>query len=140
MGATLTSNPAVAITGSKFKVVSSVGTYLVYALGPSPITLGVTSGALRGSAPLTGVLRVAKLNSTAHETTLDTYAATYPTGVALDYTFSGNTGSMSFTWTTTGPSANLLLLSYPHHRCELFTRCFLVLTTETGRRLCRPTT
>lgn len=63
-----------------------------------------------------GVLRVVKLNSTSHQPLLDQYAANYPTGVTTDYSFSGDSATLTFTWDVTGDADDLLMLSWPHHR------------------------
>lgn len=97
---------------------NSAGTYIIYSINGS-ITLSATSTTITGSAKINGVLRIAKLDSASHETTLDTYVANYATGVATDYTFSGNTAQLTFTWTVVGNAANLLHLTWPHHRLGL---------------------
>ena len=82
-------------TGTKFKVVSLSATYIIYSLSKS-ITFEATTSTLRSTAQLTGVLRMAFLANTAHETTLDTYAPNYPTAVNTDYTFSGDSAILTF--------------------------------------------
>ncbi|KAF7353740.1 Glycoside hydrolase family 81 protein [Mycena venus] len=81
---------SVTASGTKFIINGPGGTYTLYSLGES------TSQAI-----------------------LDQYSANYPTSVALDYTFSGDTATMSFTWNVVGNAANLLHLSWPHHRSGL---------------------
>ncbi|KZT36281.1 hypothetical protein SISSUDRAFT_1034970 [Sistotremastrum suecicum HHB10207 ss-3] len=122
-GKTVTNNgAAVSSTGTEFAVVNNIGTYLIYSLNGA-ITLSASStgatGTIKASAPFNGVLRVAKLNSTSHQPLLDQYAANYPTAVTTDYTFSGDTATLSFTWTVTGNAANLLMLTWPHHRIKM---------------------
>jgi endo-1,3(4)-beta-glucanase len=106
---------AASVSGTKFTVVSSIGTYLIYSLNGA-LTFSASTTTLRASAQFNGVLRVAKLNDPAHQTTLDTYAPNYPTAVNTDYTFSGDSATLSFTWTVTGNAGNLLMLTFPHHR------------------------
>lgn len=105
----------VSATGTNFTVINTSGTYLIYSLAGS-ITLSATSTTLTGSTKISGVLRMARLNNAAHQTLLSQYVSTYPTAVTTDYSFSGNTGTLSFTWTTTGTASNLLMLTFPHHR------------------------
>lgn len=117
------------VSGTKFTVVSATGgTYLIYSLNGS-ITLAATSTTLRASAQFNGVLRVAKLTNAAFQSTLDTYSANYPTAVDTDYTFNGDSATLSFTWTVTGNAANLLLLTFPHHRVRLTNANFLPTTS-----------
>jgi endo-1,3(4)-beta-glucanase len=110
---------SVSFTGSKFTVVNSIGTYIIYSLSGS-LTLSATAtgagGTVVGSNPFTGVLRVVKLNNTLHEALLDQYVANYPTGVTTDYTFTGDLVDLTFTWAVMGTPSNLLMLTWPHHR------------------------
>lgn len=96
---------------------NSAGTYIIYSLNGS-ITLSATSTTITGSGRLSGVLRVAKLDTSSHESTLDNYVANYATGVTTDYTFSGDTATLIFTWNVIGSATNLLQLTWPHHRCD----------------------
>ncbi|KAF8191514.1 glycoside hydrolase family 81 protein [Mycena galopus ATCC 62051] len=110
---------SVTVTGTKFTVINAAGTYTIYSLGGS-ISLIATQTTLKGSAPFTGVIRLARVTAeSTSQAILDQYSPNYPTGVALDYTFSGNNATMSFTWTVVGNSAQLLHLSFPHHRKRL---------------------
>ncbi|KAK7035829.1 glycoside hydrolase family 81 protein [Favolaschia claudopus] len=110
---------SVTVSGTKFTVANAAGTYVIYSLGGS-ITLTATSSSLRGSAAFTGVIRLARVTSeSTSQAILDQYSGNYPTSVALDYSFQGDTGSMSFTWNVVGNAANLLHLSWPHHRKRL---------------------
>ena len=104
------------MSGTKFSVVNDAGTYLIYSLS-GPVSLTASSrGTITAGSQYTGVLRVVKLNSPNHEALLDRYYPTYPTGVVTDYAFSGNTGTLRFTWTVYGTSSSLLMLTWPHHR------------------------
>ncbi|KAF9463551.1 glycoside hydrolase family 81 protein [Collybia nuda] len=120
-GKTLASG-ATSASGTKFAVVNDVGTYLIYSLSGS-ITLTATSqgasGTIVAGGKFNGVLRVVKLNSAAHEALLDAHSTVYPTAVATDYDFSGDVGTLRFTWTTTGTASNLLMLTWPHHRIKM---------------------
>ncbi|KAA1467678.1 glycoside hydrolase family 81 protein [Dentipellis sp. KUC8613] len=111
------------VSGTRFEVVNSAGTYIIYSLSGS-ITLKASaasgSGTIVASAPFNGVLRVVKLNDPSHATLLDQHSSTYPTAVDTDYSFpDANTGVLTFTWTTTGAADDLLLLTWPHHRKTL---------------------
>jgi endo-1,3(4)-beta-glucanase len=109
----------VTATGTKFTVTNAAGTYTIYSLGGS-ISLTATQTTLTGSAIFTGVIRLARVTTeSTSQAILDQYSANYPTSVALDYTFSGDTSTMSFTWNVVGNAANLLHLSFPHHRLVL---------------------
>ncbi|KAJ7184405.1 glycoside hydrolase family 81 protein [Mycena filopes] len=109
----------VKVTGTKFTVVTAAGTYVLYSLGGS-ISFTATPAALTGSATFTGVIRLARVTAeTTSQALLDQYSANYPTSVALDYTFAGDNATMSFTWNVVGNAANLLHLSWPHHRKHL---------------------
>lgn len=100
---------------------TSNSTYLIYSL--SSITLKATSvsstsGTIEAGAAYTGVLRVVKLADPSHQALLDQYAQVYPTSLTLDYTFTDSTGTLVFSWNTTG-TGDLLMLTYPHHRITL---------------------
>lgn len=114
-GNTVGSGATVFATGTEFEVVNNIGTYIVYSLNGA-LTFEATQQTLTANNQFTGVLRVVKLNQTEHKTILDQYAANYPTGVTTDYSFSGNDATLTFTWNVVGNAANLLMLSWPHHR------------------------
>lgn len=59
-----------------------------------------------------------KLDNPSHEAVLDRYVGTYPTGVETSHLFSstGSTAILRFTWAVVGNSADLLMLTWPHHR------------------------
>lgn len=59
------------------------------------------------------------LADASHQALLDQYAQVYPTDVALDYTFTDTTTTLSFDWTTVGTGSDLLMLTYPHHRLTM---------------------
>ncbi|KAJ7460901.1 glycoside hydrolase family 81 protein [Mycena galericulata] len=117
-GNTVGTSP-VSAQGTKFTVANSAGTYVIYSLGGS-ISLTANATTLKGGAPFTGVVRLARVTAeSTSQAILDQYSANYPTGVALDYSFSGDNATMSFTWNVVGNAANLLHLSWPHHRKHL---------------------
>ncbi|KAH8928622.1 glycoside hydrolase family 81 protein [Atractiella rhizophila] len=112
------SGAAVTASGTKFKVVNSAGTYIIYSLGGS-ITLSATSTTITGSAKVSGVIRIAKLQAAGHEATLDQYYQNYATAVTTDYSFSGDSATLTFSWAVTGNANQLLHLTWPHHRVSL---------------------
>ncbi|KAJ6620302.1 glycosyl hydrolase family 81-domain-containing protein [Mycena sp. CBHHK59/15] len=106
-------------SGTKFTVVNDAGTHTIYSLGGS-ISLTATTTTLTGEAAFTGVIRIARVTEeSTSQAVLDQYSANYPTSVALDYTFSGDSATLSFTWNVVGNAAQLLHLSWPHHRKRL---------------------
>ncbi|KAJ7778604.1 glycoside hydrolase family 81 protein [Mycena maculata] len=118
-GKTVGTSP-VSVSGTKFTVTNGAGTYVVYSLGGESITLTANSTSLTGGATFTGIIRIARVTTeSTSQAILDQYSTTYPTGVALDYTFTGDNATMSFTWNVVGNAANLLHLSWPHHRKHL---------------------
>ncbi|KAJ7099943.1 hypothetical protein B0H15DRAFT_818129 [Mycena belliarum] len=115
---------AVSVTGNKFTVTNSAGTYAIYSLG-GPISLTASTSALMGSANFTGVIRFARITADyMSQAILDQHSRTYPTGVALDYTFSGDNATLSFAWNVVGDPSSLLHLSWPHHRKHLVNPTF----------------
>lgn len=109
---------AVLVSGSKFRLVTEHGLYLVYSLHGS-ITFSVTAMSMTASRAFEGVIRVAKLAHPAHEHTLDTYAVTYPTGAELGYEVDGDCATLLFQWSIIGHREKFMHLSWPHHRCVL---------------------
>ncbi|KAG6896066.1 hypothetical protein C0992_010551, partial [Termitomyces sp. T32_za158] len=104
------------VTGTSFQVVNGAGTYIIYSLSGALRLTANGAGNIVAGAQFNGVLRVVKLNVPSHTTILDQYVANYPTGVNTDYDFNGDVGTLRFTWTVTGNAANLLMLTWPHHR------------------------
>lgn len=126
IGAVLTSINNVAVTvgatysGTSFLFASSKSTYVVYFLTTTNVTLQVVTSAgsttsVRATAPLNGVVRFAKVTSTAPRSVLDTYSKSYAKSVAMSYSVTGDVGAFKYTWQTAGTGA-LMLLSWPHHR------------------------
>jgi endo-1,3(4)-beta-glucanase len=98
-------------------MVNNIGTYIIYSLSGSITFTASNSGTVVAGSPFNGVLRLVKLNAPGHRTLLDAHSAVYPTGVATDYDFSGDIGTIRFTWTVQGEAGNnLLMLTWPHHR------------------------
>ena len=77
------------------------------------------SGTIQASGQFNGVLRVVKLADPSHKALLDQYYQTYPTTVALDYSFTETTGTLIFNWDVVGTAGNLLMLTWPHHRLTM---------------------
>ncbi|KAJ6620303.1 glycoside hydrolase family 81 protein [Mycena sp. CBHHK59/15] len=116
---------SVSITGTKFTVVNTAGTYVIYSLGGS-ISLTATATTLTGGTTFTGVIRLARVTAeSTSQVILDQYLANYPTGVALDYSFTGDNATMSFTWNVVGNPSQLLHLSWPHHRKHLISPTYV---------------
>jgi endo-1,3(4)-beta-glucanase len=110
------------LTGTQFTVVNDAGTYVIYALTPITFTIAPLRwnfGVLQASSAFTGILRVAMLNDDAHKPLLDAHASTYATNVGLDYQFTSTTATLVFYWTVVGNAADLLLLTFPHHRLTI---------------------
>ncbi|KAI8075031.1 glycoside hydrolase family 81 protein [Gongronella butleri] len=104
--------------GTKARMQNNGGTYLLYASG-NAIDLQQNGNALVTSDAYTGVLRMAKLNSTSQEAILDAHAGIYAKGVTLSYDVSGSSATLTWKYNTTqlaGGSGDLLMLSWPHHR------------------------
>ncbi|KAG6834020.1 hypothetical protein H0H93_012488, partial [Arthromyces matolae] len=118
-GQTLGTGASATVSGNKFQVVNSAGTYLIYSLSGSLSLTATNAGTITAGSQYNGVLRLVKLNSTSHQTILDQYFSNYPTGVTTDYVFSGDVGTLRFTWNVVGNAANLLMLTWPHHRIKM---------------------
>ncbi|KAJ7118867.1 glycoside hydrolase family 81 protein [Mycena epipterygia] len=116
---------SMSVNGTRFTVTNSAGTYVLYSLS-GVIFLTATATALTGRATFTGVIRLARVTAeSTSQAILDKYSANYPTGVALGYVFSGNKATMTFNWNVVGNPANLLHLSWPHHRKHLVNPSYL---------------
>lgn len=119
---TLTRGQASA-TGTTFTVTDTKDvTYLIYALSSITLTAkadSTTSGTVSASSAYTGVLRLVKLADPAHKALLDQHYQVYPTAAALDYSFTDTTGTVIFQWPTVGNGADLLMLTWPHHRMKM---------------------
>ncbi|KAG5729861.1 putative endo-1,3(4)-beta-glucanase 2 [Termitomyces sp. T112] len=118
-GKALGSGASTTVTGTSFQVVNGAGTYIIYSLSGAVSLTASNTGTIVAGAQFKGVLRVVKLNSPSHKAILDQYVANYPTGVSTDYDFNGDVGTLRFTWTVTGNAANLLMLTWPHHRIKM---------------------
>ncbi|KAG6883475.1 hypothetical protein C0993_005963 [Termitomyces sp. T159_Od127] len=117
-GHVLNSGTNVTATNTSFEVKNSAGTYIIYSLS-GELTLTAINSTIVAAAQFDGVLRVVKLDSPSHKDLLDRYVANYPTGVTIDYDFDGDVGTLRFTWAVTGNAANLLMLTWPHHRIKM---------------------
>jgi endo-1,3(4)-beta-glucanase len=132
-GVAYTDVRAASVTGTEFAVIDTTGTtYIIYAL--SSITLKATSvsttvGQIQASSALTGVIRLAQLGQPSYKTTLDQYSATYPTALALDYSYASSTNAITFTWNVVGTASQLLMLTWPHHRAALISPNYLSTTS-----------
>jgi endo-1,3(4)-beta-glucanase len=108
-------------TGSKFVVSFNNGqTWVIYVTNGASITLNWSGNTLTAAAPFTGSIRVGDIPSGQATTVFDTYAATIPTGVKLNfYNGSANeqAGYIEFAFQTigTGLPSNLLIMALPHH-------------------------
>ncbi len=67
----------------------------------------------------TAILRFSKVNSIAQEPILDTYAATYPTGLDFRYAVANDVATVTWTWDVVGTASQLLMMTWPHHRDHL---------------------
>ncbi|KAG6882679.1 hypothetical protein C0993_009599, partial [Termitomyces sp. T159_Od127] len=124
-GTVLGSGASTTVTGTSFQVVNGAGTYIIYSLSGALRLTANNAGTIVAGAQFKGVLRVVKLNAPSHKALLDQYVANYPTGVNTDYDFNGDVGTLRFTWTVTGNAANLLMLTWPHHRIKMRNPNFL---------------
>ncbi|KAG5731890.1 Endo-1,3(4)-beta-glucanase 1 [Termitomyces sp. T112] len=118
-GNTLGSGASVTVTGTSFQVVNGAGTYIIYSLSGALSLTASDAGTIVAEAQFDGILRVVKLDSPSHKALLDQYVANYPTGVTTDYDFDGNVGTLRFTWAVIGNAADLLMLTWPHHRVKI---------------------
>ncbi|EJD34613.1 hypothetical protein AURDEDRAFT_188974 [Auricularia subglabra TFB-10046 SS5] len=125
---TVPGGSAVCESAIRFKIVTTSSTYIIYSLRGA-ITLCTDRSAnptlLQCYQRISGVLRMAKLPAASHEKTLDTYYATYATGMNLDYSFSGNSATLQFKWETVGEASKLMHLTWPHHRKALVSPNYL---------------
>lgn len=62
-----------------------------------------------------------KLAQASHKALLDQHYQIYPVSASLDYELSDTSGTLIFNWRTlgTGSGANLLMLTWPHHRLTM---------------------
>lgn len=118
--------------GTKFKVTTRIGTYVIYSLS-GPISLSASQDKVVASSPFTGVIRMVKLSDPAHERILNDYAGTYPKSVDTGFLYSStdSTAILRFTWSVVGNSAELLMMTWPHHRYALFV--VMILTSYSAR-------
>ncbi len=101
------------VTGTKFKfALNNSQTWILYA--SSSITLNVGTSAVTGTAPYTGSLQLAVMTDSSQETVYDASASNVLTGGAIDAAYSGNTATMTFSWTAN--TGTPLVLALPHHQ------------------------
>lgn len=96
--------------------------YLIYALSSVTLTAksdSTSSGTIRAGGKFNGVLRLVMLANQGHKLLLDQHYKTYPTAASLDYSFSNVDGTVIFNWDTQGDGAQLLMLTWPHHRLTM---------------------
>lgn len=96
--------------------------YLIYALSTVTLTAksdSTSSGTIRAGGKFNGVLRLVMLANQSHKSLLDQHYKTYPTAASLDYSFSNVDGTVIFNWDTQGDGAQLLMLTWPHHRLTM---------------------
>jgi len=107
------------VTGTKFKLTSDRGDYLLYSLaGAISLDASADRTSFFLTKKFTGVLRMAKLQNAAHEATLDARVSAYATGVDTDYEFAadGTQADLLFKWTVVGDASKFISLTWPHHR------------------------
>ncbi|CAG7831711.1 unnamed protein product [Allacma fusca] len=102
--------------GKKAKVTHPGGTYLLYVVEGDLSALVANGDTLTSPAGFTGTIRLAKLKEASQEAVLDRHANTYPTGLTMSYSVAGDVSTQTWTWSTVGNAADLLILSWPHHR------------------------
>lgn len=106
--------------GTKAKVTHNGGTYLIYVLSGNLQLNRQGTTQLQGQGPFTGTIRFAKLKEASQEAVLDTHSTVVPSGVDMAYQVSGDVSTQTWTWTVSqGNAADLLMLSWPHHRRAL---------------------
>lgn len=141
----ISSSPPATATGTQFTITNTAGTtYLIYALSSISLKATATSstaGTIQATGAYTGVLRVVMLAQSSHKALLDQYYQNYPTSVGIDYSFTTTTGTLLFNWNVVGNGANLLMLTWPHHRTTMqspnfpATSSLAYLTTKVGDAL-----
>jgi len=110
-------------TGTTFTVTDTSGTtYLIYSLKSITLTAeseSSNSGSIRADDTFDDVIRFVMLPKQSHKAILDRHYKTYPTAANLDYSFTDTTGDVIFNWETVGDGAQLLMLTWPHHRVSM---------------------
>ena len=87
--------------------------WLVYASTPLSFTL--SGNTLTATGAYTGNIQIALLDNDANEGAYDTASTSVLTGGSVGATFSGNTATMTFTFTSVGTGAPLVF-ALPHHQ------------------------
>ena len=122
------------ITKLKIKTNRYDRVWLVYASTALSFTLSGNS--LTATAKYTGSLQVAVMTDAAQETAYDTASTAVLTGGSVNATFSGNTATMTFSFTTTGSGAPLVF-TMPHHRDILSSPSYTTVQMPSLRGLLR---
>ncbi len=87
--------------------------WLVYA--SSALSFTLSGATFTATAAYTGTLQIAVLDVGGHEAAYDTAATSVLTGGSVNSTFSGNTATMTFSFTSSGSGAPLVF-ALPHHQ------------------------
>lgn len=98
---------------------SAGSNYIIYGLSSLTLTATYDSSTIKAASQFSGVLRMAMLNETSHKALLDEHYQVYPTATVLDYSFTDTAGTLIFHWDTVGNDADLLMLTWPHHRASI---------------------
>jgi endoglucanase Acf2 len=95
-----------------------MGTYVLYSLNASlELTLSSNSLSFTSGAGFSGTIRISKLIDPSQEAILDASHTTIPTALNFTYTVQGDVSTQTWKWKTVGGSpADLLTMSWPHHR------------------------
>lgn len=106
--------------GKKAKVTHNGGTYIIYVTAGDLQLRQDGTTKLVGQAGFSGTIRFAKLKEDSQESVLDTHSSVIPSGVDMSYQVNGDVSTQTWTWlVSAGNAADLLTLSWPHHRRAL---------------------
>lgn len=88
-------------SGTKFKVVLNNGQeWIIYA--SSSINITASTDNIVCDSVFTGTIQVAYLKDSSYESTLDSHAGNYPTGVSINHEVSGDIDTETWTWKKVG--------------------------------------
>jgi endo-1,3(4)-beta-glucanase len=94
------------------------GTYLIYVVrGAAELEQQGTT--LVSPPGTTATIRMAKLKDPGQEAVLDAHAQAFPTGLDMRYNVAGDVATVTWKWDVDGNAADLLILSWAHHRTSL---------------------
>jgi len=96
-------------------VTNAGGTYIIYVVEGN-LELTQVENTLVSQPGFSGTVRFAKLKEASQEAILDAHSAVIPTGLVFSYAVAGDVSTSTWTWDVIGNAADLLLLSWPHHR------------------------